>query len=262
MPPATSPRPMVGVNWKMHLTNTEAAVYLDTFRELVADVSDRDIFVLPAYPALQTARDRLRGSTVSWGAQDVHPDEPGAHTGDVSAAMLADLGCRFVMVGHTERRRDHGESYDLVGAKVVAVARHGMVPIICIGEQQPLGPAAALDVVLADLDRALSRLDPSDPPEVVVAYEPSWAIGQGMVAAPPEVTAEVHQGIHAWLRRRGFRSTHVRVIYGGSVDMSVAEALLRQSGVDGLFVGRAGLDPQRFAAIVRTPLPLRAPATS
>ena len=140
MPPVTGQRPMVGVNWKMHLTPTEAAVYLDTFRELVADVDDRDIFVLPAYPALQTARDRLRGSNVAWGAQDVHPDEPGPHTGDVSAAMLADLGCRFVMVGHTERRRDHGEDYDLVGAKVAAVARHAMVPIICIGEQEPVGP--------------------------------------------------------------------------------------------------------------------------
>ena len=261
MPPMTGPRPMVGVNWKMHLTPTEAASYLDTFRELVADVDDRDIFVLPAYPALQAARDRLRGTNVAWGAQDVHPDEPGPHTGDVSAAMLADLGCRFVMVGHTERRRDHGESYDLVGAKVVAVARHAMVPIICVGEQQPMGPPAALDIVLADLERATSRLDASDPPEIVVAYEPSWAIGQGMAAASPEVTAEVHQGIHAWLRQRGFPRTRVRVIYGGSVDTSVAEALLRQPGVDGLFVGRAGLDPRRFAAIVHTPLPLRAPAT-
>ncbi len=253
---------MVGVNWKMHLTPTEAASYLDTLRGLVADVDDRDIFVLPAYPALQTARDWLGGSNVSWGAQDVHADEPGPHTGDVSAAMLADLGCRFVMVGHTERRRDHGESYDLVGAKVVAVTRHAMVPIICIGEPGPVGPQAALDVVLADLARATSRLDTSDPPEIVVAYEPSWAIGQGMEAASPEVTAEVHMGIHAWLRQRGFPQTRVRVIYGGSVDVSVAEALLRQPGVDGLFVGRAGLDPQRFAAIVRTPLSVRAPATS
>ena len=91
--------------------------------------------MLPAYPALQTARDRLGDSNISWGAQDVHPARAGPHTGDVSATMLADLGCRFVMVGHTERRRDHGEDYDLVGAKVAAIARHAMVPIICIGER-------------------------------------------------------------------------------------------------------------------------------
>lgn len=245
----------------MHLTPSAASVYLDTFRELVADVVDRDVFVLPAYPALQTAHDRLGGSGIAWGAQDVHPDEPGPHTGDVSAAMLADLGCRFVMVGHTERRRDHGEDYDLVGAKVAAITSHAMVPIICIGEQERSGSDVALAAVLPDLDRALARIGATDTPEIVVAYEPSWAIGQGMAPATPELTAEVHRGIHEWLRRRGFPADRARVIYGGSVDTAVAEALLRQPGVDGLFVGRAGLDPHRFAEIVHTPLPVRVPAT-
>ena len=150
----------------MHLTPSETDRYLATFRELVADVGDRDLFVLPSYPALQTARDRLLGSNVLWGAQDVHPEDSGAHTGDVSAPMLADLGCRFVMVGHTERRRDHGEGYDLVGAKVATIVRWGMVPIICLGEWQPSGPDGALDVVLADLERATLGLPSDDPPEI------------------------------------------------------------------------------------------------
>ena len=150
---------MVGVNWKMHLTPTEAASYLDTLRGLVADLDDRDIFCCRRIPR---CRRHATGSAapVSPGVPRTStPRTPGPHTGDVSAAMLADLGCRFVMVGHTERRRDHGESHDLVGAKVVAVTRHGMVPIICIGEPGPVGPQAALDVVLADLARATSRLD-------------------------------------------------------------------------------------------------------
>jgi triosephosphate isomerase (TIM) len=255
-------RPLIGTNWKMHLTPSETDAYLRVFRELVADLDDRDLFVLPAFPALQAARDRLQGSNVAWGAQDVHATDRGPHTGDVSAPMLADLGCHFVEVGHTERRRDHGESYEVIGAKVAAVVRSGMVPIICIGEQQQMGPEAALGWVLADLDRATAALGSTELPEIVVAYEPSWAIGQGMVAAPPADIAAVHRGIHTWLEQRGFGPARARVIYGGSVDGSVAEELLRQPGVDGVFIGRAGLDPERFAAIARTPLPVRAPATS
>ncbi len=257
MAPATGVRPIIGSNWKMHLTPGEADRYLATFRELVADVGDRDLFVLPSYPALQTARDRLLGSNVLWGAQDVHPEDSGAHTGDVSAPMLADLGCRFVMVGHTERRRDHGEGYDLVRAKVATIVRWGMVPIICLGEWQPSGPDGALDVVLADLERATLGLPSDDPPEIVVAYEPSWAIGQGSVAAAPADIVDVHRGIHGWLERHGFTADRGRVIYGGSVDREVAEQLLEQPAVDGLFVGRAALDPMRFADIAHTPLSAR-----
>jgi triosephosphate isomerase len=254
-------RPLIGTNWKMHLVPSQADAYLRVLRDLVRDLDDRDLFVLPPYPALQVARDRLGGSGIAWGAQDVHADDTGPHTGDVSAPMLADLGCRFVMVGHSERRRDHGESYDLVGAKVAAIVRSGMTPIICLGEPAPIGPAAALEVVLADLERATAPLGSRELPPIVVAYEPAWAIGQGMVAAPPADIAVVHRGIHEWLDRRGFPPDRARVIYGGSVDLSVAEVLLAQPGVDGLFVGRAGLDPERFAAIARTPLPVEVPVT-
>lgn len=255
-------RPLVGSNPKMQLTPSQTDAYLRTLRRLVEDLEDRELFVLPAYPALQVARDRLTGSNIAWGAQDVHPADAGPHTGDVSAPMLADLGCRYVMVGHTERRRDHGETYRLVAAKAAAVVRAGMEPIICLGEPRPVGPAAALAEVLADLEHATAGLDTPGRTRLVVAYEPSWAIGEGMVAAPPADIAAVHQGIHAWLEERGFSPLGARVIYGGSVDAPVAEELLRQPGVDGLFIGRASLEPERFAAIARTPLPVRAPATS
>jgi triosephosphate isomerase len=255
-------RPIIGTNWKMQLTPSVTGAYLRVLRERVSDLTDRDLFVLPSYPALQIARERLQDSNVAWGAQDVHPEDLGPHSGDVSAPMLADLGCRFVMVGHTERRLDHGESYHLVGAKVAAVVRWAMVPIICLGEPAPVGPEAALEILLADLELATAQLGGSDLPEVVVAYEPGWAIGQGMVAAPPDQISVVHRGIHAWLEQRGFAADRARVIYGGSVDTTVAEELLRLPGVNGLFIGRAGLEPERFAEIARTPLPVRAPATS
>ncbi len=259
MTSATAVRPIIGTSWKMHLTPSQADAYLAVLRDLVPDIDDRDLFVLPAFPALQVARERLAGSNIRWGAQDVHPADAGAHTGDVSAPMLADLGCRFVEVGHAERRRDHGESYDLVAAKVAAIVRWGMMPIICLGESRPVGPEAALELVLADLERATVALGSDGLPELVVAYEPGWAIGQGTVAAPPDDVGIVHRGVHAWLERRGYPAGRARVIYGGSVDASVAEELLRQPGVDGLFVGRAGLDPERFAAIARTPLPVSVP---
>lgn len=262
MTESTAVRRLIGVNLKMQLTPSGTDAYLRVVRELVSDRDDRDLFVLPSYPALQVARDRLQGSDVAWGAQDVHPADLGPHSGDVSAPMLADLGCRFVMVGHTERRRDHGESYDLVGAKVAAVVRWAMVPIICLGEPAPVGPEAALEVLLADLELAMARLGGTELPEVAVAYEPGWAIGQGMVAAPPEQISIVHRGIHAWLEQRGFAAGRARVIYGGSVDTTVAEELLRQPGVDGLFIGRAALEPARFAALARTPLPIKASVIS
>ena len=259
-------RPLIGSSWKMHLTPSQVDAYLRTLLGLVADVADRDLFVLPAFPALQAARDRLTGSNVAWGAQDVHPADEGAHTGDVSAPMLADLGCRYVMVGHAERRRDHGETYEMAAAKVSAVVRAGMVPIICLGETTPTGPNEATAQALADLDRALKEPVPGELPDVVIAYEPGWAIGAGMVAAPPADIGTIHRDIHDWLAGRGFGPGRARVIYGGSVDTPVARELLCQPGVDGLFVGRASLDPERFAAICRTPAPwsatTRVPATA
>lgn len=259
-------RPLIGTSWKMNFTATQAAAYLDTLRPLVAGVTDRDLFVLPAFPAISVARDRLAGSNVAWGAQDVHPNDWGAHTGDVSAPMLADLGCRYVEVGHSERRRDHGETPDVVAAKVAAVLRWGMTPILCVGETSRRGPAAALAAVLPDLERSLAQTPAVSLDRVVIAYEPVWAIGQNAAAAAPDEISAVHEGLHAWLDRRAPGGGAVRVIYGGSVDEAIASLVLSQPGVDGVFVGRRALDPATFATIVRAPIrpataPLRAPAS-
>jgi triosephosphate isomerase (TIM) len=240
----------------MHLTPTEGAAWIDELRPLVADVEDRDLFVLPSFPAIFVARDHLAGTRIAWGAQDVHPEDSGAHTGDVSAPMLRDLGCRYVAVGHSERRRDHGEVPALIAAKVAAILRWSMTPILCVGEARQVSPEHALEEVLADLEACLAEVPTDALDRVVVAYEPVWAIGLGAHPASPEEVSTVHQGVHAWLAAAGGPSRPFRVIYGGSLDEDVAPRILAAAGVDGLFVGRRALNPRFFARIARTPVPV------
>jgi triosephosphate isomerase (TIM) len=249
-------RPVIGASWKMHLTPTQAVAYLDALLPLLVDVADRDLFVLPAFPSIPAVRDRLAGTNVAWGAQDVHPDDEGAHTGDVSAPMLADLGSSFVAVGHPERRRDHGETPELVARKVAAVLRWGMSPVVCMGEEQKGTTNEVIAIVGGQLDRLLGSVAPEDLGRVVVAYEPAWAIGTGAAAADPSRVAAVHASIHAWCLGRGEAGSAgpTRVIYGGSVDTDAAADLLGLPLVDGLFVGRASLDPGVFARIAHVPI--------
>ena len=249
-------RPMIGTSWKMNLTSTEAARWFATARPLLEPLTvERDLFVLPPFPSIWVARDALAGSAIGWGGQDVHPDDAGAHTGDVSARMLVDLGCRYAEIGHSERRRDHGETDAIVAAKVGAALRAGLVPIVCVGERVRDAFPAAWSVVRRQLEGGFGALQPAELERIVVAYEPVWAIGEGAAAADPEHVERVHVAIDRWLAERG--ATTRRVLYGGSVDEDSAPQLLACAGVAGLFVGRAALDPVRFATIAATPLPAR-----
>ena len=227
-------RPLIGTSLKMNFTSSDAASYFDTLLPMVAQLAACELFVLPPFTSIWVARERLRDSNVAWGAQDVHAEDAGAHTGDVSAPMLADLGCTFVELGHSERRRDHGESDELVAHKVRQVLRHQMTPIMCVGEPRPGSPEAALDHVLRQARAGMSLVLEQDRNRVVIAYEPVWAIGEGAIPADPEHIGSVHRGLH---------ELGARVIYGGSVDPLTAGAILSHDGVDGLFVGRAALDP-------------------
>jgi len=246
-------RPLIGTSWKMNLTPSEAVRWFDAARPLLEPLAaTRDLFVLPPFPAIFVARDALAGSAIGYGGQDVHPDDAGAHTGDVSAPMLADLGCRYAEIGHSERRRDHAETDEVAGAKIAAALRWGLTPILCVGERirGPVGPARR--VVEGQLLGSLSAVEPGDLDRVVVAYEPVWAIGEGATAANPDHVAAIHRSIDQWLGDRGAMVR--RVLYGGSVDESSAADLLALPAVGGLFVGRAALDPRRFAAIAATPI--------
>jgi triosephosphate isomerase len=241
---------MIGTSSKMNLTSTEAAGYLDALVPLVRDVDDRALFVLLPFTSIWVARERLTGSGIGWGAQDVHPEDAGAHTGDVSAPMLADLGCTYVEVGHHERRRDHGETDESVAAKVEATQRWGMTAIVCVGEVQ----RAPLHVVVEALGGQLRLLTAVDPSRMVIAYEPAWAIGVGAESAPAAWVGRVHDAIRAELESSILEGGTIPIIYGGSVAAASARALLEQPSVDGLFVGRQALDPRVFATIAHTPI--------
>jgi triosephosphate isomerase len=242
-------RPLVGTSSKMHLTSSEARPYLEAVRRLLEPMAGVDAFVLPPFTSLWVARECLSGSRVAWGAQDVHPEDAGAHTGDVSAPMLVDLGCRYVVVGHAERRRDHGETDEIVSRKVAQALRHGLVPVLCVGERTRQGPAQAIAEVLAQVERGLSRADVVGSPSVVIAYEPVWAIGHGAASADPSHIGAIHAAIRERVGPLVRSGATVRVIHGGSVDAGNAGAVLATPAVDGLFVGRAALDPQALAAI-------------
>jgi triosephosphate isomerase len=183
------------------------------------------------------------------GGQDLHRADQGAHTGDVSGAQLADAGCTWALCGHSERRRDHRESDELVAAKVVAAARHGLTPMVCVGETREERRAGQ---TLAVLERQLRAALASGPDPVAVAYEPVWAIGTGDTATP-----ETAEEAHAFLRRllgelRGeVAAGRIPLLYGGSVTPDNAAGLIARPDVDGFLVGGASLDPRKFLSIIR-----------
>lgn len=238
-------KPLIGTNWKMNLTSSRAAAYCASLRSLLADIDDRTLFVLPPFTAISAAREALTDSNILWGAQEVHPDDEGAHTGDVSASMLADLGCTVVEVGHHERRRDYHEDDELIARKVEAAQRWGMAAILCIGEAARLTYEQASDHVLGQL-RFLERFDQG---RLVIAYEPAWAIGTGAEPAGVDWVESIHSVIRGRVASVAGSGTPALVIYGGSVDVASAGDLISCPGVDGLFVGRAALNPEVFSAI-------------
>jgi triosephosphate isomerase len=244
-------RPLIGTSWKMNLTSSEADRWFRTFVPLVEGLDDRDLFVLPPFPAIWVARERLRSTRVAWGAQDVHPDDAGPHTGDVSAPMLADLGCRYVEVGHSERRRDHGETPELIAAKVAAVLRSGMEVVLCTGEREVAPLETVVPALEADLERCLARLSADQLDRVIVAYEPVWAIGTGRTPTMDEIH-EMHAAIREALRvSAGSGSSTIRILYGGSVKPENAAEILALPQVDGALIGGASLKAADFLRITR-----------
>ncbi|UYN83180.1 MAG: triosephosphate isomerase [Microcella sp.] len=239
---------LIGFSSKMYFSHARMLEWARTVAETCAEhpaLTSRaaELFVLPSAPSIDAVSSILRGTGIAWGAQHCHPDDSGAHTGDISAAVLAELGCSFVEVGHAERRRDHGEGDELVARTTAAVLRNGMVPVLCLGETEQTTATAAAEVVLAQVDAALA-----DAPEgrVVVAYEPVWAIGAPQPAPDAHiraVVAAVRSALSATEARRGSA-----VIYGGSANPGLLTRL--SDGVDGLFLGRFAHDPAAIRAIL------------
>jgi triosephosphate isomerase len=209
--------------------------------------------IFPPFPFLAPVAERLDGSQIGLGAQDLHFEAKGAFTGAVSAAMLASVGCRWVLIGHSERRHVFGDSDEVVAKKLRAALAAGLRPVLCIGEQLQERQAGQTFAVNArQLRTALQGLDAGQLEHLVIAYEPVWAIGTGLVATP-EQAQEVHADIRqqlAGLLGRDF-AARTRIQYGGSVKASTAAGLMAQPDVDGLLVGGASLQAEEFAAIVR-----------
>jgi triosephosphate isomerase len=240
-------RPLVAANWKMHLLQADAAVYCRLLRgDLPAGLRSR-VALFPSFPLLPVVSRDLAGSPVAVGGQDLHPEDQGAHTGDVSGAQLADAGCSWALCGHSERRRDHGEPDGLVGRKAAAAVRHGLTPLICVGETREERRAGE---TFAVLERQLRAALAGWSGGFALAYEPVWAIGTGETATP-ETAQEAHAFLRGVLCGITPDAGGVSVLYGGSVTPGNAASLGTQPDIDGFLVGGASLDPQKFLAIIR-----------
>ena len=228
---------LVAGNWKMHGSRAANQVLLDA---IVAGVKGVECAVCVPFPYLAQVAERLRGTPLAWGAQNLSEHASGAHTGEVSAAMLAEFGCRYVLVGHSERRQIYGETDAQAAAKFAAAQGAGMQPIFCIGETLEERDAGRTEAVVArQLDAVLSKRAFGD---AVLAYEPVWAIGTGRTATPEQA-----QAVHGFLRKRVGEAT--RILYGGSVKAQNAAAIFSMPDVDGGLIGGASLVAQDFLAI-------------
>ena len=242
----------VAGNWKMH-TDLRAADRLasEVVRLTEADARTVDVAICPPTVWLETVRERVRGTRVALGAQNVHPEEQGAFTGEVSATMLDAAGCKFVVVGHSERRQYFNESDAFVGEKVKQVMKHGMTPILCVGESlEERDSDGAETVVGRQLEGGMVGVSLKHGNSLVVAYEPVWAIGTGRTATPDQAQV-MHAFIRDKLASRFGDEVPVPILYGGSVKPNNAAELFAQPDIEGGLIGGASLDAEAFASIVR-----------
>ena len=246
-------RPIVAGNWKMNKTVGEAVELVRALRPLVAGARGKvDVLVAPPFTALHAVHRALEDSEVGLAGQNCHWEATGAFTGEVSAPMLKEVGCRYVIVGHSERRQHFGETDETVNRRALAALKAGLVPIVCIGETlQEREAGETFRVVARQLRAALARFTEHELPHAVLAYEPVWAIGTGKNA-----TADQAQEVHGFLREQLVElfgrsaADAVRIQYGGSVKPDNAAELLARPDVDGALVGGASLKAADFAAIV------------
>jgi triosephosphate isomerase len=255
--PAAARKPLVAGNWKMHNNHFEAIALTQklAFSLVDKDFTAADIVVLPPFTALRSVQTLIEGDKLrlQWGAQDVSPHDDGAYTGDVSARMVAKLGCQFVLAGHSERRQYHHEDDALVNAKVRVILSRAMTPVLCVGESLAIRQAGAhLELVREQLDGGLAGLSAEQVAGLVVAYEPVWAIGTGEVATPQdaqEVCGAIRSRISAVHGIATAATT--RILYGGSVKADNMPAIMAEPDIDGALVGGASLDPGEFVRICR-----------
>ena len=242
-------RPLIAGNWKMNGSRAQTEALVQDLKGRLASKPGlaADLLVCPPAPYVAQAAALTAGSALAVGGQDCHAKQSGAHTGDVSAAMLADAGCRYVIVGHSERRADHGEGSELVAAKAKAAHEAGLIAIVCVGETEAeRDRGATLDVISSQLEGSVPA--DAEAANLVIAYEPVWAIGTGRTPTPEDV-ATVHAHIRGLLKAWFKDGPEMRILYGGSVKGSNAGSLMHVPEVNGALVGGASLKAEEFWAI-------------
>lgn len=238
-------------NWKMNMLRSEAAELARKLSELI-NFGNVDIVITPPYTSLEAVYGVVRGTNIYLGAQDVFWENSGAFTGEISPYMLIDAGCRWVIIGHSERRGILGETDDMVRKKVRATLGLGLIPIVCVGETlEEREKRKTMRVVQSQIENGLKDLSLDDSDKIVIAYEPVWAIGTGMTATPDEAE-EVHRFIRETLKDTfGKVADEVRILYGGSVTPANIKELLSPPDIDGALVGGVSLKADSFAKIVQ-----------
>ncbi len=242
-------KPFIAANWKMNKTLSETREFISKFIPEVKDVSNVDIVIAPPFTALGIASVELRGTNILLSAQDVFYEEKGAYTGEISPVMLTDLGCKYVIAGHSERRQSFYETDDIVNKKIKAAKKAGLGVIFCIGESLEEREAGkTFDILNREIEKGLDGVPPD---KLVIAYEPIWAIGTGKTATPQQA-----QEVHAYMRERlnifyGNQASELCILYGGSVTPENIDSLMACEDVDGALVGGASLKVESFTRIVK-----------
>jgi triosephosphate isomerase len=246
-------KPIIAGNWKMNKTATEARDLAAKIIPLVAGVQDRDIVLAPTFTALHAVGEAIKGTNLALSAQNLFWEDKGAFTGEISAEMLLDLGCKYVIIGHSERRQYFGETDEAVNKKLRKALDKGLLPIVCVGETLMEREAGkANEVIERQLSGALKGVNAVELQKVVIAYEPVWAIGTGKTATPEQANE-----IHAFIRKKieisyGKEAAGaLRIQYGGSVTPENVSSLMAMPDIDGALVGGASLKPESFAALVK-----------
>jgi len=250
-------KPLVAGNWKMNKTNAEAHQLVTELISGLQAVSEVDNVLFPPYTAMANISVLLKDTDIDLGAQNMHWEEKGAYTGEISPFMLVEI-CDWVIIGHSERRQYFGETDEMINRKIKSALDHSLTPILCVGESLEENEAGRTeDVISRQLIKGLAELDDDGGSRLVIAYEPIWAIGTGRAASPEDANA-VHNGVIRRVLASIFRNDlhqEIRILYGGSVKAHNAAAFFDQQGIDGALVGGASLKASEFIAITEAAVP-------
>ncbi len=245
-------KPLIAGNWKMFKTCSESVEAAEKLTKLTAETIDIDVMIAPPFTALALVADVVTGTRVSLGAQNLFWENEGAYTGEISSAMLLSAGCTYVIIGHSERRQNFGETDETVNKKIKAAIENGLIPVMCVGESEKERESnETFSVIDRQINKGLEGFSPKDLKTLVLAYEPVWAIGTGKTATS-EQAQEVHRFLRSMLEKSfgNMLAKSIRILYGGSVKPNNIGELMSMPDVDGALVGGASLDPETFSKIV------------